>query len=130
MYVSNAASQGSGNANLEARGNSDPINIALKPVSGDGNGFVVARNLGVIDSLEVSLFKLKPETVYSVYVSGQKTPVASFKTNQKGMANGTAIGPLREVSTTLSAKNAEPSKIIVMEGTAPANASQAVLASS
>ena len=117
-------------ANLTPRGNSDPINIALKPVVGDGKGFVVARNLGVIDSLEVSLFKLKPLTVYSVYVTGQKTPVASFKTNPMGMANGTAIGPLREVSNTLSTKDVAASKIIVMEGEAGADTAKAVLVGS
>jgi len=129
VYVSNAAPAQGGAANLSPRVNKDPINIALKPVSGEGKGFVVARNLGVIDSLEVSLFKLKPQTVYSVYVSGQKTPVASFKTNPAGAANGTAIGPLREVSSTLSSKNASPSKITVMEGEAPADASKAILTS-
>ena len=128
VYVSNAAAQGDA-ANLSPRVNKDPINIALKPVSGEGKGFVVARNLGVIDALEVSLFKLKPQTVYSVYVSGQKTPVASFKTNPAGAANGTAIGPMRELSSTLSAKNAAPSKIVVMEGEAPADANRAVLTS-
>lgn len=129
VYVSNAAQQGGGTANLAPRGNSDPVNIALKPASSEGKGFVVARNLGVIDSLEVSLFKLKPQTVYSVYVSGQKTPVASFRTNAMGMANGTAIGPLREVSNSLSAKDAAPSKIVVMEGDAAVDSSKAVLVS-
>jgi YVTN family beta-propeller protein len=128
VYVSNAAPS-DGTANLVPRVNSEPINIALKPVSGAGKGFVVARNLGMIDSLEVSLFKLKPQTVYSVYVTGQKTPVASFKTNLMGMANGTAIGPLREVSNTLSAKDAAPSRIIVMEGNAAADMAKAVLVS-
>lgn len=129
VYVSNAVSKGEAAANLAPRSNQDPINIALKPVSGDGKGFVVARNLGVIDALEVSLFKMKPDTVYSVYVTGQNTAVASFKTNPKGMANGTAIGPLREVSNTLSDKNAPASKIVVMEGNAPADSSKAVLVS-
>lgn len=129
VYVSNAVTQGDGTANLSPRGNSEPINIALKPVSGDARGFVVARNLGVIDALEVSLFKLKPNTVYSVYSSGQKQPVASFKTNAAGMANGTAIGPLREVSNGLSAKEASPSKITVMEGNAASDGGKAVLVS-
>ncbi|MFL6715984.1 MAG: hypothetical protein ACJ8G3_06430 [Burkholderiaceae bacterium] len=129
VYVSNAASAGDGKAGLTPRVNTDPINIALKAVAGDGKGFVVARNLGVIDALEVSLFKLKPHTVYSVYVTGQKTPVASFKTNQMGMANGTAIGPLREVSTTLSAREAAPSRVIVVEGDGAADPARAVLTS-
>ncbi|MFC7516053.1 hypothetical protein ACFQUU_13645 [Herbaspirillum sp. GCM10030257] len=127
VYVSNAASAGDGTAKLISRVNLDPVNIALKPVSGSGKGFIVARNLGVIDSLEVSLFNLKADTVYSVYVSGQTTPVASFKTNPKGMANGTAIGPLREVTTTLSSKEAPQSRILVMESDAAADASKAVL---
>ena len=127
VYVSNAVPAGDGTANLAPRVNTDPVNIALKPVSGEAKGFVVARNLGVIDSLEVSLFKLKPQTVYSLYVSGQKTPVASFKTNPMGTANGTAIGPLREVVKPLASKDVMPSKIWVMEGDAPPDASQAVL---
>jgi YVTN family beta-propeller protein len=129
VYVSNAAPAQGNAANLAPRVNTDPINIALKPLAGEGKGFVVARNLGVVDTLEVSLFKLKPQTVYSVYVSGQKTPVAAFKTNAMGMANGTATGPLREVITSLSAREAAPSKIIVMEGDTAADASKAVLAS-
>jgi YVTN family beta-propeller protein len=129
VYVPNAVPQGDGTANLTPRGNSDAINIALKPTSGDAKGFVVSRNLGVIDALEVSLFKLKPNTVYSVYVTGQQQPVASFKTNAAGGANGTAIGPLREVSNNLSAKEASPSKITVMEGDAAADSSKAVLVS-
>jgi YVTN family beta-propeller protein len=129
VYVSKAADAEGSRSNLSPRVNTDPINIALKPGTGGGAGFVVVRNLGVIDSLEVSLFKLKPQTVYSVYVSGQTTPVASFKTNPKGMANGTAIGPLRQVSNTLSSTNAAPSKIIVMEEDAPADPGKAILLS-
>lgn len=130
VYVSKAVPEGDGTSNLMARANRAPINIALKPAAGEANGFIVSRNLGLVDALEVSLFKLKPQTVYSVYVSGQKMPVASFKTDAKGGASGTAIGPLREVSNTLSAKKASPSRIIVLEGDGPAAASKAVLASS
>ncbi|MGH8787465.1 MAG: YncE family protein [Cupriavidus necator] len=129
VYVSNAVPGGDGTANLVQRANSDPVNIALKPVRGDAKGFVVARNLGVVDALEVSLFKLKPQTTYNVYVAGQATPVASFRTNAAGMANGTAIGPLREVVTTLSPKTATPAKLIVMEGDAAADPAKAVLVS-
>jgi YVTN family beta-propeller protein len=129
VYVGNAVMRGDSTANLTPRGNVDPINIDLKPTSGDAKGFVVARNLGVIDALEVSMFKLKPNTIYSVYITGQKQPVASFKTNAAGMANGTAIGPLREVSNSLSPKEASPSTITVMEGDAAADSSKAVLVS-
>ncbi|MBU0783755.1 MAG: hypothetical protein KJ798_00215 [Gammaproteobacteria bacterium] len=129
VYVSKAVPEGDGMANLTPRGNSEPINIALKAVAGDAKGFVVSRNLGVVDALEVSLFKLKPQTVYNVYVTGQKAAVASFKTNPMGGANGTAIGPLRDITTTLSDKQPTPSKIVVMEGDAPADATKAVLVS-
>lgn len=92
VYVSNAVPSGDGTANLSPRANKESINIALKPGSGEAKGFVVARNLE-LDALEVFLFKLKPETVYNVYVGGQRTPAASIKTNPAGMANGTAIAP-------------------------------------
>jgi YVTN family beta-propeller protein len=129
VYVSNAVSGAGGTGNLVPRANSEPVNIALKPVRGEAKGFVVARNLGVVDALEVSLFKLKPETAYSVYIVGQRSPVASFRTNPAGMANGTAIGPLREVVSTLSPKSASPATLIVMEGEAAPDPDKAVLVS-
>ena len=105
------------------------MNIALRPAAGKATGFVVARNLGLTDALEVSLYRLKPDTAYSVYASGQATPVASFKINPMGMANGTAIGPMRDVARALSDRQAVASRILVMEGDAPADACKAVLAS-
>jgi YVTN family beta-propeller protein len=127
VYLSHAVPSGEGKDNLVARANKDPVDIALRAVSGEGKGFVVARNLGVTDSLDVSLFKLKPKTVYSVYASGQKTPVAVFETNPMGGANGTAIGPMRELARAGQAQ--APSQIIVMEGDAPPDPAQAVLVS-
>ncbi len=129
VYVSNAVPTGDGMENLSPRGSSTPINIALKANGGAGKGFVVVRNAGVVDALEVSLFKLKPQTVYSVYVSGQKAPVASFKTNPMGAANGTVIGPLREAVVTLGDKATNASRILIMEGDAAADAQKAVLSS-
>jgi len=128
VYVSGAApAGGNGTASLAPRGNPDPVNVRLRAVSGEASGYVVARNLGMIDSLEVSLFKLKPGTIYSVYVNGQKTPVASFKTDAKGMASGTAIGPMREVVSSLSSRDAAASRIVVMEGDAAPDGEKAVL---
>ena len=46
-----------------------------------------------------------------------------------GAANGTAIGPMREVANTLSAKDVAASKIIVMEGEALADSKKAALVS-
>ncbi len=127
VYVSKAVPSGDGMANLVPRTNRDPVNIALKPTGGEAKGFVVARNLGVVDALEVFLYKLKPQTVYSVYVGNQATPVAVFRTNPMGVANGTAIGPMREVVSTLSKAEPGAARIVVMEGETAANPEKAVL---
>lgn len=129
VFVSNATHGGDGMENLVPRVNSEPLNLVLKPDRGDASGFVVVRNLGLIDALEVFLFKLVPDTDYNVYASGQNTPVASFKTNAKGMANGTAIGPMRELVTTLSDKPVTASRLYVTEGSVGANPGKAVLSS-
>lgn len=124
VFLSHAAEGGEATANLKARGNGAPVNIALRS-NGPAKGFVVARNLGVIDTLEVSLFKLKPETRYNVYVDGQSAPVATMKTNGNGMANTTAIGPLRVASQAMSSPS---SAVFVMEGDAAPDRAAAVLA--
>jgi YVTN family beta-propeller protein len=129
VYLSGAVPSGEGRDNLVPRANNEPVNIALRAVSGEGRGFIVARNLGLSDALEVSLFKLKPKTVYSVYASGQKGPVAVFETNQMGAANGTAIGPMRALTRAPAGKPGVASQIVVMEGDAPADPAQAVLVS-
>lgn len=129
VYVSNAVQRGNGTANLTARANSEPVNIALQATGSDARGFVVVRNLGLVDALEVSLFKLKPSTEYSVFIEGQKAPVAAFKTNASGMANGTAIGPLREAVPGISSQTQTRARILVMEGRAGSDASKAVLVS-
>ena len=127
VYVSNAVPSGTGTAHLVPRANDEPINIALKAAQGEARGFVVARNLGLVDALEVFLFKLKPQTVYNVYMRGQRSPIASFKTNPAGAVNGTVIGPLREAATTVSSKAASAAQILVVEGNALADPSTAVL---
>ena len=118
---------GAGTENLVSRANSDPVNIPLMATAGEAKGFVVARNLGLVDSLEVFLYKLKPQTAYNVYVSGQGAPVASFRTNPMGMANGTAIGPMREIVSSLSSKSPAASSIYVVEAGQPADPAKAVL---
>ncbi|MBP0596691.1 hypothetical protein J8I26_01125 [Herbaspirillum sp. LeCh32-8] len=128
VFLSNVVKQGGGKQNLMPLANAEPTNIRLKPVtSADARGFVVLRNLGVVDALEVSLFKLKPQTNYNVYLSGQATPVASFVTDAKGMSNGTAIGPTRKLAT--SGADAAPARLIVMEGNAPVDEARAALVS-
>ncbi len=129
VYVSNVVPAGDGTANLIPRGNSDPIDIALTAHGGEGRGFIVVRNLGLVDALEVFLFKLKPATAYRVYIKGQQAAVAAFKTNAMGAANGTVIGPLREVVATQSARNVTPSRILVMEGELAPDPTKAALLS-
>ncbi|MEO6986029.1 MAG: beta-propeller fold lactonase family protein [Paralcaligenes sp.] len=126
-FVSNAVSQGSGDTNLVSRVNVDPINIALKPVKEQGRGFIVLRNLGVVDALEVNLFKLEPKTVYSVYLNGAKAAAASFQTDDSGKASGTMIAPLRELVKPGTDAVAPKNSIIVMEGIAPVDANTAAL---
>lgn len=62
-----------------------------------------------------------------MYVTGQAASVASLKINPMGMAKGTAIGPMREVTSTLSAKTAVPTRVLVMESDAPSDPQNAVL---
>jgi YVTN family beta-propeller protein len=95
VYLSKVAPSAEDRPNLVPRVNQDSHNIALTPVGGSGKGFVVVRNLGVVDAMEVFLYKLKPNTDYNVTVSSQAAPVGSFRTNEAGMANGTMIGPVR-----------------------------------
>ena len=98
VYVPGAVQGTHGGEHLAPRVNMDAINVVLTPTAKQGAGFVVVRRLGLFDSIESFLFKLKPMTTYNVYVSGQAAPVGTFLTNDKGMANGTAIGPLRTVT--------------------------------
>jgi YVTN family beta-propeller protein len=113
VYLSHVATGKDGNGNLVPRVNTDSVNIALRPTSGQGTGFVVVRHLGLADSIEAFLFKLKPLTAYDVYVGGQAAPVGSFKTGANGMANGTAIGPLREFGS--SSSPTSPATVYVTE---------------
>jgi YVTN family beta-propeller protein len=95
IYLSNVAPSASDKSNLVPRVNQDSVNIQLKPLQGDSKGFVVVRSLGVVESIEAFLYKLKPDTRYDVYAGGNAAPVGSFRTNAMGMANGTMIGPGR-----------------------------------
>lgn len=93
VYLSNVAESANDQSNLVPRANQDSVNIPLKPVGGDSKGFVVVRNLGVVEAIEAFLYKLKPDTRYDVYAGGNVAPIGSFRTNAMGMANGTMIGP-------------------------------------
>ncbi|MRW92511.1 hypothetical protein GJ699_21155 [Duganella sp. FT80W] len=95
VYLSHVAGSGDDRPNLVPRVNQDSHNIQLHPLAGNSTGFIVVRNLGVIDAIEAFLFRLKPDTQYDIYVSSQAAPIGSFRTNAMGMANGTMIGPVR-----------------------------------
>ncbi len=114
-------------SNLSPRINADPVSIKLKAVRSEGRGFVVARNLGIVDALEVSLFKLKPKTMYSVYLAGQASPVANFITDAMGAANGSVIGPVKSYAGAQAQPVNGARRIVVMEGDAKADPNQAVL---
>ena len=125
IYLPGAVQGAQGKLHLVPRVNMDSVNVALKPTGKQGTGFIVVRHLGLFDSIESFLFKLKPMTVYNVYVSGQAAPVGAFKTNANGMANGTAIGPLRTVSD----KAAAAATVFVTEAGAGDTLAAAVLRS-
>lgn len=130
VYLSNALYEGNGTANLTPRpAVPQTINISLKPPSGNAEGFIVVRNLGLFDLFEVSVYRLKPDTVYSVYFSNMKNPVVIMKTNAKGMANVSVIGPMREFASALEKRDIQEEKIIVIKSDDVPDVSMAVLIS-
>ncbi|WP_261405080.1 hypothetical protein [Chenggangzhangella methanolivorans] len=80
-----------------------------------GAGQVVSRNLGLIDILEISASKLKPDTPYALFVEGTDEPLVAFKTNEKGAAMASAVGPVRAVGKA-AAGEAKSVKFRVVEG--------------
>ena len=73
VFVPDAAGDGDPRANLSPRPAApETVTIALKPSpGGEGAGFVVSRNVGLVDILEVTVSKLKPDTVYRVFLEGR-----------------------------------------------------------
>jgi hypothetical protein len=99
----------------------------LKAKNNPGEGFVVSRNLGLVDILEINIFKLKPDTVYRVYLGDQKEATAALKTNPKGMAAVSTVGPIRGIRPTADKANTDAATIYVMEGEAKPSREGAVL---
>ncbi|MGO4379514.1 beta-propeller fold lactonase family protein [Pseudoduganella sp. RAF19] len=126
VYISHAVPQGDGKENLVPRTNKDSVNVQLRPKQGEGRGFIVSRNLGVVDAVEVSLFKLKPNTEYSVYLNGASAATGSLVTNAQGMANATMIGPVRELAKE-GAKAPHAGEVLVMEGHDSPDAAKAIM---
>jgi YVTN family beta-propeller protein len=126
VYLSHVARPGSAD-NLVPRVNQDAVTIPLEAAGGGaGRGFVVARQLGVVDALEVAVFKLKPGTQYGVYLGGQQ--VGALRTDAKGNANGTMIGPVRSFAQPGAGQPVPPSRHVwIVEGAAAPSADTAVL---
>ena len=128
VFVPEAVAEGDGKANLAPRPRAaENVNITLKANSGSGKGFIVARNLGLVDILEINVFELKPETDYRVYLDNQKEPVAALKTNPKGMAAVATVGPIRELRPAADQTKPEAVAVYVVEGNAGPSRDTAVL---
>jgi len=99
VYVSNAVNSGDGTSNLVTLpSRPDAVQINLKAQTGDGKGFVVARNLGLVDAIEFSLFKLKPNAVYRAFEGDTNgLLLAVLKTDDKGAVNASVVGPTKSL---------------------------------
>lgn len=108
-----------------------PSTSGLRVRAAPGRGFVVVRQLGVVAGFEVSAYKLMPATRYTVYLGTQQ--VGALRTDDKGNANVTMIGPVRQFASAGSADRATPSskpeQLLIMEGDAAPSAAAAVLVS-
>jgi YVTN family beta-propeller protein len=131
VFVPDAVPLGTdGRANLTPRPSGpETVNIALKaPQGADGTGYVVSRNLGLVDILEVNVSRLKPDTVYGVFLEGRDTPVAVLKTNPRGMGMVSATGPTREIRPGPAGSTADShSRVVVIEGEAASASAPPVL---
>jgi YVTN family beta-propeller protein len=126
VFLSGVAAAGSAD-NLAPRVNNDSVNLQLHALNGSAaNGFVVARQLGVVHALEVFAFKLKPATDYRVYLGARQ--VGALRTDAKGNADGTMIGPTEYLPPSATAPHPSQ-RLLIMEGTAAPSAQQAVLGS-
>lgn len=129
-YVPGAAGAGDGTANLSPRRDvPGSVSVRLAPVGGKGAGYVVARDLGLIDVLEVNLSKLVPDSVYRVYSGDPLAEVAALRTDPKGMATASVIGPLRRIAPYGTGAAIEHARIVVMQGEAAPDPQRAALAS-
>jgi YVTN family beta-propeller protein len=132
VFIPDAVPPGAdGRANLTPRPSGpETVNIALKaPQRAEGAGSVVSRNLGLVDILEVSVSRLKPDTVYSVFLEGRDAPVAVLKTNPMGIGMISTTGPTREIRPGPAGTSADTSsRVIVIEGDGvPANSAPALV---
>jgi hypothetical protein len=50
--------------------------------------------------LAITAFKLKPDTIYRVYLDEQNEPIGALKTNPNGMGAIATVGPVRGIDPT------------------------------
>ncbi|MBO0134061.1 YncE family protein [Agrobacterium burrii] len=119
IYVPDAVPIGDGRQNLEPRKDMpENITLMLKPAAdAQGGGMVVSRNLGLIDIVDLSVSKLKPDTAYALLFEGQPEPIVAFKTDAKGAAMASATSPTRSIVKPGEASKTP--KVILVEGTEP-----------
>lgn len=116
VYVPGAAPGGGAENLTPLKKAPENLTLNLKAPEGEtGAGQVVSRNLGLIDILEISASKLKPDTAYALFVEGTDEPLVAFKTNEKGAAMASAVGPVRAVGKA-AAGEAKSVKFRVVEG--------------
>jgi YVTN family beta-propeller protein len=128
VYVPDAVKDGDGKANLLPRPQTpENVNIALKAERNRGEGFIVSRNLGLIDIFEINVFKLKPDTIYRVYLDEKNEAVATLKTNPNGMGAIATVGPVRGISPSTDKANTNGATVYVMEGDVKPSREAAVL---
>lgn len=102
------------------------MTVTLKPTRSQGGGSYVARTSGLVDLVDVSVSKLKPNTVYKVYLGDGSVPLAAFKTNDKGAGTVSAVGAVRGPQPDAGTAGNKAS-VLVVEGDTPPSETEAVL---
>jgi YVTN family beta-propeller protein len=105
VYVPDAVPSGSGKENLSSLGASGQAVYLTLGVPGSAKELttVAVNNQGLVDLLEAAVTGLEPKSEYVLALaenpdgSGALEPIAQFKTNPRGAAIVTTIGPLRRV---------------------------------
>ena len=103
VYIPNAVPSGSGTENLSSLGASGQAVYLTLGVPGSAKELttVAVNNQGLVDLLEAAVTGLEPKSEYVLALaqnpdgSGALEAIAQFKTNPRGAAIVTTIGPLR-----------------------------------
>ncbi|RYG86791.1 MAG: hypothetical protein EON59_09130, partial [Alphaproteobacteria bacterium] len=118
VFVPGAVPDGAGTQNLmPLKTGPENLTLSLKaPEGATGSGMVVSRNLGLVDTIDVSIAKLKPMTEYGVFFEGQDEPVVVLKTNDKGAGMASSIGPVRTIGAPREPTAGKEPRLVVVEG--------------